>query len=95
MKLAIIIGFMQMSLGLICFGLNSLYFKDYVSLLISFPCKVLFFVLTIGYMVYLIIAKWLTSWPNSAVAPSVISTMVDMWMHQGKVVLPMADDIPA
>lgn len=91
MKLAIIIGFFQMSLGLICMGLNSLYFKDWIGLFIVFPAKMIFFTLFIGYMVFLILVKWTTSWPDTATAPSIITTLVEMWM-QGTVSLPMLQD---
>lgn len=79
-----------MSLGLCCMGLNCLYFKDWIGLLIIFPAKLLFFTSFIGYMVYLILLKWLSPWPDTALAPSIITTMVEMWMHNGSVSLHMS-----
>jgi V-type H+-transporting ATPase subunit a len=72
-----------MLLGIIIFGVNSNYFSKWVDLLIVFPAKLIFFVTTIGYMVFLITLKWLTVWPDTSKAPSIINTLVSMWLHFG------------
>lgn len=70
-------------------GMNALYFKDWVTLLVIFPAKLLFFWLFIGYMCYLILLKWAIYWEDTAQAPSIITTMVEMWMQNGKTTLHM------
>ncbi|CAD8048874.1 unnamed protein product [Paramecium sonneborni] len=87
MKLAIIIGFSQMLLGIICSGFNYFYFKKWINLFVIFPARLLFFTLFIGYMVTLIVLKWSTFYIDTSQAPSIITTLVDMWMHDGKVTL--------
>ncbi|CAD8142220.1 unnamed protein product [Paramecium octaurelia] len=87
MKLAIIIGFCQMLLGILCSGFNYIYFKKWINLSIIFPAKLLFFTLFIGYMVLLIIIKWSTFHLDTSQSPSIITTLVDMWMHDGQVTL--------
>jgi V-type H+-transporting ATPase subunit a len=84
MKLSIIIGFIQMTLGILISGANAIYFGKWVELIIIFPAKLIFFVVTIGYMVLLIIIKWLTSWTDTSQAPSIINTIVSMWLEFGK-----------
>ncbi len=72
-----------MLLGIMIFGSNSLYFSNWINLLIVFPTRMLFFLATIGYMVLLIVIKWLTFWPDTSKAPSIINVMVSMWLHFG------------
>ena len=59
MKLSIILGFLQMTLGIIAYGMNAHFRADYVSLLLVFPSRLLFFCCTVGYMVFCIVLKWL------------------------------------
>lgn len=74
-----------MTLGLLCLGLNSYNSKNLIDLIIVFPVKLIFFSFTIGYMALIIFIKWNTKFIDPAAAPSIISTMVDMWMHDGYV----------
>lgn len=74
-----------MTLGLLCLGLNSYNSKNLIALFIVFPVKLCFFSLTIGYMAIIIFIKWNTKFMDPGAAPSIISTMVDMWMHDGYV----------
>jgi vacuolar-type H+-ATPase subunit I/STV1 len=52
-----------MVFGILLYGSNARYNKNYVELLIVFPLRLIFFTFTIGYMVFLIITKWLLDWP--------------------------------
>ena len=72
-----------MFLGITIFGANSLYFSNWVNLLIVFPVRLIFFVVTIGYLVLLVVIKWLTPWPDTSKAPSIINTLVSMWLSFG------------
>ena len=69
-----------MTLGIIVFGINCKHYNDSVGFYLIFPSKLLFFISTIGYMVFLIVVKWFTYWEYSSKAPSIIGTLVSMWM---------------
>jgi vacuolar-type H+-ATPase subunit I/STV1 len=43
-------------------------------------------VLLFGYMDFLIVYKWTAEWPNPDVAPSIITTMINMPLNLGKTV---------
>jgi V-type H+-transporting ATPase subunit a len=75
-----------MTLGTILFGLNSIYNKDWVGTFLVFPARLLFFFSTIGYMVFLIVFKWLTEWNDNSKAPNIISVLLGMWMGGGSTV---------
>jgi V-type ATPase 116kDa subunit family len=44
-------------------------------------------ILLFGYMDFLIVYKWLTYWPDASVAPSIITTMINMPLKLGKTVI--------
>jgi V-type H+-transporting ATPase subunit a len=58
MKMAVIIGFLQMSFGLILRGINLIHFKERLTFLTSFLPQVIFMSSIFGYMIILIISKW-------------------------------------
>ncbi|XP_066906870.1 V-type proton ATPase 116 kDa subunit a 1 [Halyomorpha halys] len=84
MKISVIFGVLQMTFGIWLFFLNSLFFKDYLSIFTEFIPQVLFFALLFGYLAALIIIKWWTygaehgSGRSSACAPSIIISFIDM-----------------
>ncbi|CAD8048174.1 unnamed protein product [Paramecium sonneborni] len=83
MKLSIIIAFFHMLLGITLGGLNYLFLQDWLRLYCKFIPQLLFLVCTIGYMVFLIIYKWLTHFePQNA--PSIITTMISMILNLGR-----------
>lgn len=61
MKLSIVLGVTHMLIGIINKGLNSIYFKDFASFFFEFLPQLFFMLCTFGYMVILIIVKWLTN----------------------------------
>lgn len=66
-------------------GLNNLHFNTYVDFIFEFVPQIIFMLALFGYMDLLIIVKWLTPWEgNTAVAPSIISTMIGMFLHSGE-----------
>lgn len=77
MKLAVIIGVIHMTFGILMKGVNALYFKNWLDLIFEFIPQILFFVCTFGYMDFLIIYKWLHEY-NPSTAPSIITLMIDM-----------------
>ncbi|CAK56023.1 unnamed protein product (macronuclear) [Paramecium tetraurelia] len=84
MKLSIIIAFCHMLLGVSLSGLNYLFLEDWLRLTCKFIPQLLFLICTIGYMVFLIIYKWLTPFePQNA--PSIITTMISMILNLGRI----------
>jgi len=58
MKMSIIIGVIQMSMGLIFHLLNSWYFRKWLDLFFEFLPRILFLHSIFGYLVFLILYKW-------------------------------------
>ncbi|CAD8050258.1 unnamed protein product [Paramecium primaurelia] len=84
MKLSIIIAFCHMLLGVTLSGLNYLFLGDWLRLSCKFIPQLLFLICTIGYMVFLIIYKWLNHFePQNA--PSIITTMISMILNLGRI----------
>ena len=78
MKLSIVIGVTHMIIGIINKGLNCLYFKDFSGFLFEFLPQLIFMCCTFGYMVLLIIIKWLTNFEGKEdKAPSIISIFIN------------------
>ena len=64
MKMAVILGVIQMSGGLLLSLLNHVYFKDMKHVWFGFIPEVIFLWFTFGYMCLMIIIKWNTDWPQ-------------------------------
>jgi len=62
MKLAVVLGILHMCFGICMRGLNAVYFKSAVDFICEFIPMILFFGGLFGYMVLLIIWKWVTNW---------------------------------
>jgi V-type H+-transporting ATPase subunit a len=58
MKISVIIAVLQMSMGIIMKGFNSLYFKRLVDFFFEFIPQIIFLLALFGWMDILIIAKW-------------------------------------
>ncbi|EGR27623.1 v-type ATPase 116kda subunit family protein, putative [Ichthyophthirius multifiliis] len=82
MKMAVIIGVLQMSLGVCMKALNALYFKHNLDFYFEFIPQILFLLVTFGYMDFLIYVKWGQDWSqvleNKKSPPSIINLMIDM-----------------
>lgn len=78
MKLAVIIGVIHMTFGIILKGFNALHFENSVDFYFEFIPQMLLMLCSFGYMDFLIILKWLTPFEDTNLAPSVITTMIDM-----------------
>lgn len=84
MKLSVIIGVLQMSLGVCLKGINALYFKNKLDFFLEFVPQITLLLVLFGYMDLLIINKWLCDFTNiEYMAPSVISTMINMFLGGG------------
>eukprot|EP01025_Chloroclados_australasicus_P029243 TRINITY_DN2914_c0_g2_i6.p1 TRINITY_DN2914_c0_g2~~TRINITY_DN2914_c0_g2_i6.p1 ORF type:complete len:572 (-),score=67.55 TRINITY_DN2914_c0_g2_i6:75-1607(-) len=63
MKMSIILGVAQMTLGIMMSLMNMLYFQDKLSIYCEFIPQILFLWSVFGYMCFLIIYKWV-AWPT-------------------------------
>eukprot|EP01063_Lacrimia_lanifica_P010827 TRINITY_DN1758_c0_g1_i1.p1 TRINITY_DN1758_c0_g1~~TRINITY_DN1758_c0_g1_i1.p1 ORF type:complete len:854 (+),score=386.93 TRINITY_DN1758_c0_g1_i1:52-2613(+) len=80
MKSAIVIGVLQMTLGLIIQFFNNKYFKDWKHIYFGFIPEVIFLSCTFGYMSFLIILKWLSPFED-ACRVSLLETMVNFFLN--------------
>jgi len=62
MKFAIIMGVTQMVAGIFCKLMNTIYFKDWITLRVVFIPEILFINCIFGYLCCLIMIKWTTNW---------------------------------
>ena len=66
-----------MMLGIILKGVNALYFRKFLDFFFEFLPQVVFMLSTFGYMVFCIVIKWLTIWPDPSKAPSIITLFIN------------------
>ena len=86
MKWSVIIGVIQMTLGIILRGLNNLFFKDYLGFFFEFIPQIIFMLLLFGYMIALIFIKWGTDYSkNTSKAPSIITILMNLALKGGSV----------
>ena len=64
---------------------NALFFKKPVDFIFEFIPQLTLMLVLFGYMCTLIVVKWLTEYPDTAVAPSIIAFMIDMFLKMGAV----------
>jgi len=81
MKMSVIIGVIQMALGICLSLVNALHFGNYLDVVCEFIPEIVFLVCTFGYMDFLIIYKWFINWWNvSYPAPLLMNTMIGMFL---------------
>lgn len=85
MKMSVIFGVAQMSLGIFMKAFNSLHFGHLVDFFFEFLPQITLLWALFGWMNLLIIVKWLTYWPDEHRAPGIISVMINMFLGFGKV----------
>ncbi|KAK4525679.1 hypothetical protein GAYE_SCF15G3588 [Galdieria yellowstonensis] len=92
MKLSVVVGVIQMLLGIILSYFNASYFQSRLDVYYVFIPQFLFMSCTFGYLVVLIYIKWLTNWnapsclsnPNCR-PPDLKSTLIGLFMSPNKV----------
>jgi len=86
MKMAVILGVCHMLFGLTLSLFNHLYFKDYMSLKFEFIPRMVFLLSTFGYMIWMILYKWVQDWSTRDTSPpNLIQTMIAMFLSPGSV----------
>ena len=84
MKVSIIFGVAQMTLGISLSLLNHIEFRDRRSIWFQFVPEIVFFLSIFGYLVLLIFGKWATDWVGLELpAPSLLNTLIQMFMSPG------------
>jgi V-type H+-transporting ATPase subunit a len=97
MKTAVIFAILQMSLGIIMKGFNSLYFKNMLDFFFEFIPQIVLLLALFGWMDTLIIGKWTmeknvnTVFDNDTsvefnqvhLSPAIITTMIDIFLAFG------------
>eukprot|EP00184_Porphyridium_aerugineum_P002606 CAMPEP_0184708084 /NCGR_PEP_ID=MMETSP0313-20130426/37594_1 /TAXON_ID=2792 /ORGANISM="Porphyridium aerugineum, Strain SAG 1380-2" /LENGTH=966 /DNA_ID=CAMNT_0027169665 /DNA_START=52 /DNA_END=2952 /DNA_ORIENTATION=+ len=92
MKLSIVLGVSQMTLGLLMSAENARFFRNPVNFFFEFVPQIIFLLSLFGYLVFLIIFKWLFNW-NSAectsnptcAPPDLKAILIGMIMSPGNV----------
>lgn len=84
MKIAVTLGVVQMTFGIILSFFNHLYFSDYISIFCEFIPQMVFMMSTFGYMIFMIIFKFTIDWTNRP-SPNLIQTMISMFLSPGSV----------
>ena len=86
MKLSIILGVLQMLLGLVCSLLNALHFKSELDVWCDFVPQAIFMLSVFGYLVFCIVYKWMHDWVALAERPpSLISMLIAFFMSPGEI----------
>jgi vacuolar-type H+-ATPase subunit I/STV1 len=67
MKFAIVVGVAQMVMGVCCKLMNTLYWKDMITLYFVYIPEIVFINSIFGYLVILILIKWTTNWDTNFV----------------------------
>jgi hypothetical protein len=80
MKVSVIIALAQMSLGLICKGLNAWHFRDLSEAIVTLLQMIVLWGI-VGLMDAMIVAKWL-----SGKDVSIIAQMINNVLHSGEIV---------
>eukprot|EP00808_Paulinella_micropora_P009153 g32929.t1 len=96
MKMAVILGVIQMTFGVILGLTNDIYFRDYVKVVFEFIPRFVFLTFTFGYMCVIIIFKMCIDWQvtfngvtwgtrNDISPPNLVQTMIQFFLSPGKV----------
>lgn len=83
MKMSVILGITHMTFGVILGVFNYLHFKNICSIYLVFIPELVFMVSLFGYLMFMIIYKWLAySAANSNLAPSILIHFINMFVMQ-------------
>jgi V-type H+-transporting ATPase subunit a len=85
MKLSVIFGVLQMSLGIIMKGLNAIHFRSKVDFFFEFIPQLMLLLVLFGFMDLMIVIKWLTNWDAvvGGKPPAIITSMITMSLSFG------------
>lgn len=92
MKISIIFGVTHMMFGVVLTVYNNRHFKTPINILCEFIPQTLFLMCIFGYLMVLIFYKWLAYDIHSKTLPSLLLTLIGMFLNFGKTIKP-ADKI--
>jgi V-type H+-transporting ATPase subunit a len=81
MKIAVIIGVVHMLFGLMLRVINNLRKRKIAELVTLTLPQIVFLACTFLYMDFLIVYKWFTNYKDTKTAPSIISTMIQVFVN--------------
>jgi len=81
MKMSIVFGVVQMSLGIFMHFLNALHFERFENVVGEFIPQVIFLWSIFGYMCFIIIFKWFIVYPDPSQSPLLLNVMIDMLLN--------------
>jgi V-type H+-transporting ATPase subunit a len=81
MKMSVIMGVAQMFFGVVLSTFNHVHAKSYISLAVEFVPQVLFLLCIFGWLVLLMVVKWVTFYANPSTAPSLLITLINMFLE--------------
>lgn len=85
MKVALILGVLQMTLGIILKGCNDAYNFRAVDFIFEFIPQLVLFLCLFGFMDLMVIVKWTTDYSDdTSRAPAIINAMLNMAMNGGQ-----------
>ncbi len=86
MKFAVILGVLQMTLGILLKGLNSYFNRSSIDFFFEFLPQLIFLLALFGTMDAFIISKWLTDYSGREdQAPSIITQMINNVLKEGEI----------
>ncbi|XP_063820553.1 V-type proton ATPase 116 kDa subunit a 2 [Pseudophryne corroboree] len=84
MKMSIILGVVHMTFGVVLSAVNFMHFKKKFCVFLVFIPEILFMMCIFGYLVFMIVYKWLMwSSVQSREAPSILLHFINMFMFTG------------
>ncbi|KAM9794082.1 V-type proton ATPase 116 kDa subunit a 2 isoform 2-T2 [Syngnathus typhle] len=90
MKMSVVIGVIHMTFGVVLSVFNHLHFQQKYDVYLLFLPELLFLLCLFGYLVFMILYKWLAfSARDSSQAPSILIHFINMFVMQGKDVAPL------
>uniref|UniRef100_A0A8D0A5M4 V-type proton ATPase subunit a n=1 Tax=Sander lucioperca TaxID=283035 RepID=A0A8D0A5M4_SANLU len=90
MKMSVVIGVIHMSFGVVLSVFNHLHFRQKFNVYLLFLPELLFLLCLFGYLVFMILYKWLAFGArDSSQAPSILIHFINMFVMQGKDLTPL------
>lgn len=85
MKVALILGVLQMTLGIILKGCNDAYNYRCIDFTFEFLPQLVMFMCLFGFMDLMVVTKWLSDYSDdTSKAPAIINSMLNMAMNGGQ-----------
>ena len=85
MKISVILGVLQMVMGIVLRGINALHEKDYSEFIFIFLPQLITMLIMFGYMDFLIYVKWSTHYYCDFLAPDIKSFLMNIFLKFGEI----------